>query len=91
LSPQINGEELFFSGYQWWLGRSLVAKREIRWASAVGYGGQRLYIIPDRDMVVCVTAGLYGGPVFQGLPGEIILRRYALAATALHPETANSG
>ena len=25
LAPQINGEGLYFYGYQWWLGRSLVA------------------------------------------------------------------
>jgi CubicO group peptidase (beta-lactamase class C family) len=29
IAPQINGEGLFFYGYQWWLGRSLVAQREV--------------------------------------------------------------
>jgi hypothetical protein len=40
--------------------------------------------VPDRDMVVVVTAGLYSGPmfIFQGLVGDTVLNRYALAALA---------
>jgi CubicO group peptidase (beta-lactamase class C family) len=80
-SPHVNGESLFFYGYQWWLGRSLVRRREIKWISAVGYGGQRMYIVPSLALVVVVTAGLYDDPVLQSMVGEIILRRYALSAT----------
>lgn len=79
-SPHVNGEGLFFYGFQWWLGRSLVRRREIRWVSGVGYGGQRLFIVPDLDLVVVVMAGLYDNPVLQSVPGEVILRRYALSA-----------
>ncbi|MCV3210904.1 beta-lactamase family protein [Mesorhizobium sp. YC-39] len=79
-SPHVNGEGLFFYGFQWWLGRSLVRRREIRWISGVGYGGQRLFIVPELDLVVVVMAGLYDNPVLQSVPGEVILRRYALPA-----------
>ena len=79
--PHVHGEGLFFFGYQWWLGRSFVRRREIRWISAVGYGGQRLFIVPELDLVVVVMAGLYDNPVLQSVPGDIILRRYALSAT----------
>jgi CubicO group peptidase (beta-lactamase class C family) len=79
-SPYVNGEGLFFYGFQWWLGRSLVRRREIKWVSAVGYGGQRMFIVPELDLVVVVMAGLYDNPVLQSVPGEVILRRYAIPA-----------
>jgi CubicO group peptidase (beta-lactamase class C family) len=79
-SPHVNGEGLFFYGYQWWLGRSLVNRQEIKWISAVGWGGQRLYIVPSLDLVVVVVAGLYDNPVLQPTVGEVILRRYALSS-----------
>jgi CubicO group peptidase (beta-lactamase class C family) len=78
ITPQINGEGLFFYGFQWWLGRSLVERHEITWASAVGYGGQRMYIVPSLGLVVVVMAGLYGNPILQSIVGEVVLRRYAL-------------
>lgn len=79
-SPHVNGEGLFFYGFQWWLGRSLVRRQEIKWVSGVGYGGQRLFIVPELDLVVVVLAGLYDNVGLQSMPGEIILRRYALPA-----------
>lgn len=78
LTPQVNGEGLYFYGYQWWLGRSLAERREITWAAAFGYGGQRLYVVPELDLVVVVLAGLYDTPALQPVVGEVILRRYAL-------------
>ncbi|MET3581475.1 CubicO group peptidase (beta-lactamase class C family) [Mesorhizobium robiniae] len=79
-SSHINGVGLFFYGFQWWLGRSLVNRQEIKWISAVGYGGQRMYIVPSMELVVVVMAGLYDNPVLQSMVPEIILRRYALPA-----------
>ena len=78
--PSRHGEGLFFYGYQWWLGRSLINRQEVKWISAVGWGGQRMYIVPSLDLVVVVMAGLYDNPVLQPIVGEIILRRYALSA-----------
>jgi CubicO group peptidase (beta-lactamase class C family) len=78
--PHVNGESLFFYGFQWWLGRSLVNRQEIKWISAVGWGGQRMYIVPSLDLVVVVMAGLYDNPILQSMVGEVILRRYALSA-----------
>ncbi|MBT5433144.1 MAG: serine hydrolase [Alphaproteobacteria bacterium] len=79
-SPQINGQGLFFYGHHWWLGRSFVAGEEITWISGVGWGGQRLFIVPSQELVVLVMAGLYDNPILQPVPGEIVLRRYALSA-----------
>lgn len=80
--PHVNGEGLFFYGYQWWLGRSFVNRREIKWISAVGWGGQRMYIVPSLDLVVVVMAGLYENPILTPMVGEVILRRYALSAAS---------
>ncbi len=67
-APQINGQGLYFYGYQFWLGRSLVDKREVDWVAGVGYGGQRLFIVPDLDLVVLVHAGLYQSPLQSVVP-----------------------
>ncbi|PMS37396.1 CubicO group peptidase (beta-lactamase class C family) [Trinickia symbiotica] len=79
-SAHINGEGLFFYGFQWWLGRSLVHRKEFRWVAGVGYGGQRLFIVPQLDLVVVVMAGLYDNPALTSIPGEVVLRRYAVPA-----------
>jgi CubicO group peptidase (beta-lactamase class C family) len=61
-SPQINGQQLYFYGYLFWLGRSFAHGQEIDWIAGVGLGGQRLYIVPSLDLVVLVHAGLYQSP-----------------------------
>jgi CubicO group peptidase (beta-lactamase class C family) len=55
------GGTLFY-GYQWWLGRSLAEGKEVRWIAAFGWGGQRIFVVPELDMVVMMTSGLYGKP-----------------------------
>lgn len=79
-SPQINGESIFFYGYLWWLGRFLVERREIRWVAGFGNGGQRVYIVPELDLVVAVTAGAYGAPQ---VVGGIAMQEYILPAVGV--------
>lgn len=55
------GGTLFY-GYQWWMGRSLAEGKEVRWVAAFGLGGQRIFVIPELDMVVMMTSGLFGRP-----------------------------
>jgi len=57
---------LFFYGQQWWLGRSIAREQEVKWIAAMGSGGQRIFIVPDRDLVVMTTSGLY----FQSHQGD---------------------
>jgi CubicO group peptidase (beta-lactamase class C family) len=83
LAAQIAGPGLFFYGYQWWLGRSLVARKELDWAAGVGFGGQRLFVVPQADLVVVVTTGLYHSAQQSAIPLDI-LNRYILAAIQ-HP------
>ena len=79
-TPQINGPGAIFYGFQFWLGRSLVDHREVDWAAGVGYGGQRLFIIPSLDLVVLVHAGLYSSPK-QDWVGNVVLNQFVLPAT----------
>jgi CubicO group peptidase (beta-lactamase class C family) len=77
--PRINGEGLFFYGYQWWLGRSFRNGSELHWIAGVGLGGQRLYVVPSLDLVVMITAGHYR----DGLQGTVpfgIFNRVVLPA-----------
>jgi len=78
IAPQIGAaDRLYFYGYQWWLGRSLIARNELTWAAAVGLGGQRMYVVPSLGLVVVVTAGHYSDGMQAWVP-LIILNRYVL-------------
>lgn len=80
LTPQIGADDrLFFYGYHWWLGRSLILGREIPWAAGIGLGGQRLFVVPDLELVVVITAGHYAGSMQSWLP-MVIFNRYVLGA-----------
>ena len=68
---------LFFYGQQWWLGRSIVREQEVKWIAAMGSGGQRIFIVPDRDLVVMTTSGLYFEP-HQGDGALDMLTNYIL-------------
>ena len=78
-APHITGSGTFFYGYQWWLGRTWHDSREIKWVAGVGLGGQRIFIVPDLDLVVVTTAGMYRSPLQGPVPLEI-LNQYVLRA-----------
>jgi CubicO group peptidase (beta-lactamase class C family) len=73
-------------GYLWWQGTSSIGGREIGWIGALGRGGQRLYVVPNLNLVVAVTAGLYqssqGGPPSpqESLAGDTVLNSFVLPA-----------
>jgi CubicO group peptidase (beta-lactamase class C family) len=74
MKPRINGEGLYYYGYQWWLGRTMRDDKSLHWAAGVGYGGQRLYAVPDLDLVVVINAGHYDGPLQGIIPFGIFTR-----------------
>lgn len=78
-TPHINGRQLYFYGYQFWLGRSFIHGHEVDWSAAVGLGGQRIYVVPALDLVAIVNAGLYRSRL-QGPVPLLVLDRYVLAA-----------
>ncbi len=72
------GGTLFY-GYQWWMGRSLSNGKEVKWVGAFGWGGQRIIIVPDLDLVMMTTAAQYGQPK-EGLAAMDILANIIIPA-----------
>jgi CubicO group peptidase (beta-lactamase class C family) len=81
MKPRVNGEGLYYYGYQWWLGRTMRNEQSLHWAAGVGWGGQRLYAVPDLDLVVMINAGHYGGPLQGIIPFGIFTKVVLPAAT----------
>lgn len=78
-TPQIEAADFLLYGYQWWLGRFLVDRREVPWVAGLGLGGQRLFVVPALDLVVVVTSGMYTSPMQRWVPWTLV-RDYAVAA-----------
>ena len=57
-------------GYQWWLGPP--TDDGPRWIGAFGNGGQRLFIMPERELVVVIFAGNYNQPDAWQMPVAIL-------------------
>lgn len=74
IKPRINGEGLYFYGYQWWLGRSFRNGAPLDWTAGVGLGGQRLYVVPALDLIVMVNAGHYRDSLQGVIPAGIFNR-----------------
>jgi CubicO group peptidase (beta-lactamase class C family) len=72
-------DRIYFYGYQWWQGRSLLNGRDVPWVAAIGNGGQRILVVPELSLLVVINAGLYGSPMQAVLP-LVIFNRYVLAA-----------
>jgi CubicO group peptidase (beta-lactamase class C family) len=77
-------------GYLWWLGRSSIGRRDIDWVGSFGWGGQRLYAVPELGLVVAVTAGAYGSSqggapsAQENLAGDTALNSFVLPAALGH-------
>jgi CubicO group peptidase (beta-lactamase class C family) len=61
LSPRLRIDDELEYGYQWYLGTfpTGATTKAVRWIGGLGNGGQCLYVVPERDLVVVVTAGNY--------------------------------
>jgi len=46
-------------GWQWWHGQVRAGASRVPYIAAFGNGGQRIFLVPSRDLVVVVTAGQY--------------------------------
>ena len=56
-------------GYLWWLGTPAPT---LSWIGAVGNGGQRIWIVPSRGLVVVITAGAYDTPTQGKAPRDVL-------------------
>jgi len=50
---------LYGYGFNWWLGRSPYRGRTVDYFRAAGWGGQLIYVFPDLNLVLVLTAGAY--------------------------------
>jgi CubicO group peptidase (beta-lactamase class C family) len=79
--PRVSVNELQRYGYQWYLGdMEFIAGGKVQlehWVGCVGNGGQRLYVMPELDLVIVVTAGNYSEPE-QWLPPIRVVREVVL-------------
>lgn len=67
-------------GYHWYIADVRTdgpAPRSEQWVGGVGNGGQRLFLLPGRKLVVAITAGNYNSPD-QGDPPLVVLREVIL-------------
>jgi CubicO group peptidase (beta-lactamase class C family) len=76
-------------GYHWYLGAVPMddGKGDVQWeqtVSAVGNGGQRLFLLPELGLVVAITAGNYDAPD-QWRPPLAVLRDIILPALCPGP------
>jgi len=80
VKPRLNTDgSLLYYGYQRWLGRSLLRGRDLTWIAGLGNGGQRLYVVPELELVVAINSSHYGSPL-QGVIPISILNRFVLRA-----------
>ncbi len=85
-SPRVDVDEIRQYGYHWYLGKfAFTVSTGPRWDrsrlehfwSAIGNGGQRLFVFPSLDMVVAITAGNYDAPD-QWVPPTRVIREIVL-------------
>jgi CubicO group peptidase (beta-lactamase class C family) len=79
--PRVSVDELRRYGYQWYLGdMEFLVGGKVRlehWVGGAGNGGQRLWVFPELDLVIVVTAGNYSEPN-QWLPPIRVVREVVL-------------
>jgi CubicO group peptidase (beta-lactamase class C family) len=89
-TPMFDVDETRQYGYQWYLGKfAFTVSTGPRWDrsrlehfwSAIGNGGQRLFVFPGLDLVVSITAGNYDTPD-QWVPPTRVIREVVLPAIA---------
>ncbi|HEX7465149.1 MAG TPA: hypothetical protein VF309_00810, partial [Usitatibacter sp.] len=61
-------------GYQWWVGSAPWRDKVIAWSGAIGNGGQRLYLLPELDMAIVITAGEYNSADVGQKLGRLMAR-----------------
>ena len=89
-TPVVDIDEIRQYGYHWYLGKFAFTvatgprwdrSRLERFWSAIGNGGQRLFIFPGLDLTVAITAGNYDSQD-QWIPPTRVIREVVLPAIA---------
>lgn len=76
LAPHIPAGDGLSYGYQFWTGSLERPEGKLDWAAAFGNGGQRLFVVPELDLSVVITAGRYNeraiGPIEMQIFRKIV-------------------
>lgn len=67
-------------GYLWWIQNHEVNSVVVPVFYARGWGGQRITVIPDLDMVVVTTGGYYDETEIEGMHVDLLLMQSFLAS-----------
>jgi len=59
-------------GYQWWIGKTKVDNQTIKVLFASGHGGQKIFIIPDLDLVAVFTSRVFNSKGHSGPEGFLL-------------------
>jgi CubicO group peptidase (beta-lactamase class C family) len=68
-------------GYQFWTGEVAHGGRLLAYSVAIGNGGQRLFLVPDLDLAVAITAGAYNEMAFN----RVVQRLFEQVVAAARP------
>ncbi len=71
LQPRVATDRGLHYGYQWWAGSLDRQGRELNWSGGFGNGRQRLFVVPDLDVAVVITAGDYNDPAIVGTVNQL--------------------
>jgi len=54
-------------GYHWYMGEVSAGSppRSHHWVAGIGWGGQRLFVLPSLDLVIAINCGNYQKPVME--------------------------
>ena len=61
-------------GYQWWWMELTVEDRSVNCSFATGNGGNKIYVLPSLDMVICMASSAYNQPYMHTRSHEILQR-----------------
>jgi CubicO group peptidase (beta-lactamase class C family) len=59
-------------GYQWWIGETTANNQTIRVLFASGHGGQKIFIIPQLDLVAVFTSRVFNSKGHSGPDGFLL-------------------
>jgi CubicO group peptidase (beta-lactamase class C family) len=59
-------------GYQWWIGKAKINNQTIKVLFASGHGGQKIFIVPELDLVAVFTSRVFNSKGHSGPEGFLL-------------------
>lgn len=72
IRPSVMTAPLGGYGFLWWSMMTRWKDRDLPVTTAIGNGGQRLFLVPDLDLAIVTTAGDYGNPAIAAPMNDIL-------------------